>query len=79
MTPLHRTDTRWFEAALDSRRGRLVLTQVTEQTVSVEFGILGGVMGDELFAPTPRTRLAIHCQRSGEITLRILEGRSSGV
>lgn len=64
---------------IDVRRGRNPLVTETDTTITFELGILGGVMRTEMFVPRPRTRLVIHCHRSGEITLRILNGRSSGV
>ena len=67
---------RWHEP-IDRGPGRTPVIQTTEDTVSYEFGILGGVMARGFFTPTKRTRLSIRCDRSGLIVLRILEGRSS--
>jgi hypothetical protein len=55
------------------------LIRTTDVTKTFEFAIIGGAMRDELFVPTPRTRLVIHCDRDGRIVIRILEGRTSGV
>lgn len=69
---------RWHEP-IDRGPGRTPVIRTTEQTVTFEFGIVGGVMRHELFTPTRRTRLSIRCDRSGLIVVRILEGCSSGV
>ena len=69
---------RWYEP-IDRRPGRMPVIRPDGDVLTFELGILGGVLRDELFIPTPRTRLVIRCERSGEITLRIAEGRSSGV
>lgn len=68
---------RWQEP-IDRRVGRPPrVTPTPLDGVTFEFGILGGVLVDELFVPTSRTRLLIRCERDGEIVVRILEGRSS--
>lgn len=69
---------RWYES-IDRRPGRAPDIRTTETTITFELGILGGILREEFFIPTPRTRPVIRCDRSGEISLRILEGRSSGV
>jgi hypothetical protein len=66
-----------WQEAIDVRRGRHPFVTETDTTITFQLGILGGVMRTELFVPTPRTRLAICCDRDGEITARILEGKSS--
>lgn len=69
---------RWQEP-IDRRPGRPPAISTTSMNVTFEFGVLGGILRDELFVPTARTRLVISCDRGGDITLRIREGRSSGV
>lgn len=65
---------------IDLRQGRLPLISRTDTSITFELGILGGEMrSGATFTPTPRTRLVVHCDRSGEITARIAEGRSSAV
>lgn len=68
---------RWQEP-IDRRVGRPPAITETEEVKTFVLGILGGVLREELFMPTPRTRIVIRCDRDGEITLRILEGRTSG-
>lgn len=53
--------------------------RTTEDSATFEMLIVGGILRHELFSPTPRTRIVIKALQSGEITVRILNGRSSGV
>lgn len=69
---------RWQDTTMDLQPGRAPFVYGTDAVVTFELPILGGLMRDELFNPTPRTRLAIKCNRDGVITVRILNGRSSG-
>lgn len=62
---------------IDGQCGRLPFITETATTITFEFGILGGALRDGLFVPTSRTRLLIHCDRDGDITVRILDGRAS--
>lgn len=69
----------WHEPVMDAQCGRLPLITASSGVVTFELSVLGGILRDELFNPPPRTRLAIRCERDGHITMRILNGRSSGV
>ena len=70
---------RWYES-IDRRQGRPPQIRPDGTCLTFTVAVIGGAMSDGVvFKPTPRTRLVIRCDRDGEITLRIAEGRTSGV
>ena len=61
-----------WQELIDLARGQPPVVRSDGRDVIYELRISGGVMAEELFLPSPRTRLLLRCDDHGEIFVRAI-------
>lgn len=60
-----------WQELIDLCPGRAPVVRATGRDIVYEFCIQGGVMRDELFRPSPHTRVILRCDDADNLTARI--------